>query len=285
MKDFTCRSNESRLSTLKYVHRILLCCAIMSAGVVLLIAQSGKITAKDQKAAEAITAAITALGGEKNIDNIKSLILTGTTKYYAGSAVDETEIRILLPDSYLRIEKRIGNVLTIYRRVSKGESHTVGFTGTGGRVEVYPLTNEVNSFFSLLMGALLKGGPIAPLNLSAVAGTSDKFSIATETGAPGVIEFDPVRKYPLLISYKDVVRNLKMTQTASHNFPLMRLGEEEVIDSVMRFNDRVAVEGIMFPLTIVFESGRKTDGELKIEKVQINPKLTLADFEIPESLR
>jgi hypothetical protein len=61
------------------------------------------------------------------------------------------------------------------------------------------------------------------------------------------------------------------------------LGGEELVDSVIRFKDRIAVDGVMFPGTIVFESGRGGDRELKIENIQINPKLSLADFEIPQS--
>jgi hypothetical protein len=265
----------------------------MAASVVLLIAQSGKITAKDQKAAEAIKAAIKALGGEKNIDNIKSLILTGTTKYYSHSAIDETEIRILLPDNYLRIDKRIvAGDMTRYASASKGESQNAAFGSTGNRI-VTDIANEVNRFLCLLMGTLLKGDPVASLTLSAVAGTSSKFSIAKESGALGEIELDPISKYPLLISYKDAVRNVQppsVTKTATSkpdkfNFSVsIRPGDEELVDSVMRFKDRFDVDGIMFPGTIVFESGRGSDRELKIEKVQINPKLTLADFEIPESL-
>jgi hypothetical protein len=262
----------------------------MAAGVVSLIAQSVKITAKDQKAAEAIAAAITALGGEKNIDNIKSLILTGTTRYYSHSGVYETEIRILLPDNYLLIDKRIGSEMTIYARASKGESRTVGFTGTGERMGV-PLSNEVNRFSSLLIGALLMGDPVAPLTISAVVGASGRFSIAKATGALGEIEFDPKEKYPLLISYTDVVRNITVQENNKTNANgkfsgSIRIGPgpEELVDSIMRFKDRVAVGNVVFPGTIVFESRGKADRELKIEKVQINPKLTLADFEIPESL-
>jgi len=254
------------------------------AGVALLIAQAGKITAKDQKAAEAITAAIMALGGEKNIDNIKSLILTGTTKYSSHGAVDETEIRILLPDNYLRIDKRIGYGTLQYARASSGESLNIGFTETGGPLGV-PRANEVNRFASLLIGALLKGDPVAPLIISAVADTSNKFSIAKETGVLGEIEFDPVRKYPLLISYKDAVRNLTIYKTTYNDGKITSerggSGNEEFVDSIMRFKDRIAVDGVMFPGTIVFESRGKPISELKFENIQINPKLSLADFEIP----
>jgi len=261
----------------------------MASGVVLLTAQSGKIVTKDQKAAEAITEAIKALGGEKNIGNVKSLILTGTTKHSSTSSVDETEIRILLPDNYLRIDRHIGSGMTIYAIASNGMYRTEAFTGTGDRMATGG-ANVVNRFSWLLMGALLKGDPIASLTITAVPGTSDRFSIAKETGAFGEIEFDPVRKYPLLVSYKDVVRRITTERTDTSNNsgrPSGKIsigpGPEESVDSIMRFKDRVAVDGIMFPGTIVFESQGNAVSELKIEKVQINPKLSLTDFEIPQS--
>ena len=290
MKDCHCGSDERLMSrrqrTLKYVLRVTCCCVIMAVGVVLLTAKSGKITAKDQKAAEVIKAAITALGGEENIDNVKSLILTGTTKYYSYDAVDDTEIRILLPDNYLRIDKRSG--MTVYARASKGKTQTAGFTETGDRMGTNH-ANEVNRFAYLLLGALLKGDPVAPLTISAVSNTSDKFSIAKETGVLGEIEFDPSSKFPFLISYKDAERKMTIQKNSrdtggkfSGNI-VIGPGAEELVDSIMRFKDRFAVDGIMFPRTIVFESRGKPVKELKIEKIQINPKLTLADFEIPEA--
>ena len=283
MNNLTCGSNESRWNALKYVRRVLLYIVIMAVCVALLSAQSGKITAKDQKSADAITAAITALGGEKNINNIKSLILTGTTKYFSHSGVDETEIRILLPDNYLRIEKRIGRGSTIYYKASNGESQRRGFDGTGNALHGSE-ANEVNRFASLLMGLLLKGDPVAPVTISAASGLSDRFSIAAETEAIEEMEFDPAGKYPLLVSFKDAVTNIGgpvITKTEKGRIISLST-EHKIVDSVMRFTDRVVVDGVMFPGTIVFESGGKTVWELKIEKIQINPKLSLADFELPE---
>ena len=300
MEAFTRRPKKSSRNTLKYWRRVLVYCVIMAASVVLLTAQSGKITAKDQKAAEAMKAAITALGGEKNLDNVKSLILTGTTKYYSHVAVDDTEIRILLPDNYLRIDKRSG--MTVYAKASKGKAQTAGFTETGDRMGT-TVRDEVNRFSCLLLGALLKGDPLVLPNLSSVVGTSSKFNIATETGILGEIEFDPKEKYPLFISYKDTVRNIAKFSTtekpeniektpskllsanSSNNirFTMVGPGLEEIVDSIMRFKNRIAVDGIMFPETIVFESRGNAISELKIEKIQINPKLSLADFEIPQS--
>jgi len=49
----------------------------------------------------------------------------------------------------------------------------------------------------------------------------------------------------------------------------------------MQFNEWLAVDGIMFP-RVVTTKAETMDRGMRIEKVQINPKLTLKYFEIPE---
>jgi len=63
MANLNSRSNKNVWNTLKYGYGVALCCVIIAASGVLLMAQSGKITTKDQRAAAAVTEAIKALGG------------------------------------------------------------------------------------------------------------------------------------------------------------------------------------------------------------------------------
>jgi len=108
MKDFICRSSKHRRSILKYGHRVLLCCVLITAGVVLLTAQSGKITDKDPKTAEAITA----LDGEKNILFVgNSLVIFGN-----------------IPEQLRTVSEMYG-VKVNYRDISK-LGVTLGFTKT-----------------------------------------------------------------------------------------------------------------------------------------------------------
>jgi len=248
-------------------------------------AQSGKITANDKMAAEAISDAIKALGGEKNLDGIRSLVLTGTEKVFTSDVMMEIEIRILLPDNFLMISKRDVpgfGPSSVYRGVSKSEVRNAAFTGTG-KVATAPFTpeDEINRYASMLMGALLKGDAVAPLTLTSVADASNRFSVANAAGVLCEIEFAPGEKYPLLVSYKNVVGRFMMQQT--DNSMIGRIGPvSETVDSIMRFNDRAAVDGVMFPMTIVFESRGNVDREIRFEKIQINPKLTITDFDIPQ---
>ena len=102
LRDF-CERNFSG----KHIVYYILCIGIVAVfGASFLPAQSGEILPKDQKAIEAIAAAKKALGGEKNIDNIKSLILTGTEKQLqpAGNySQHRFELKIMLPDNFIWI--------------------------------------------------------------------------------------------------------------------------------------------------------------------------------------
>jgi len=259
----------------------------MAAGVVLLMAQSGRITAKDQRATQAITEAITALGGEKNIDGIRSLILTGTSQLAGNPIRQEVELRILLPDSFLWINTSniMGNKMVRYNGASKGELLNASFMGAERipSITADSLDAQLNRFANLLMGALLKSGPIAPLTLSSTAGASNRFSIEKATGLLGEIEFDPQGKYPLLISYKDVVQlPPQMPKNPRKKMTITDLSPgTSVVDAVVRFKDRASIDGVMFPRTIVTES-QGDIREFRFGNIQINPNLTLKDFEIPE---
>jgi len=263
----------------------------MAASVVPLMSQSGKIAAKDPKAAEAMTEAIKALGGEKNIDNIKSLILTGTMTWASQKGrVDKIEIKILLPNNILRTSEVTISGLRVYQGITKGELINTTFSGTN-RVNTssFGYDYELAEFARLLTGALLRGGPVDPLTITSITGISDKFSVAATTEILGEIEFDPKEKYPLLISYKGLMTidfdssSWQMTTDPKTGMSRgsLQLGRNVVVDTVMRFKDRSAVDGVMFPRTIVYERQGEVFRELKIDKIQINPKLTLADFEIP----
>jgi len=263
----------------------MLCCVLIVFGNVLLKAQSEIIASKDPKAAEALTASIKALGGEKNIDAIQSLILTGTTTFAQTKVVEEVEVRIFLPDNVIWISKR--PMYIRYNGVSNGVSRNAGFAGKERMgVPTSTAQDELKRLAILLIGTALREGPVAPLTLSSVAGASDKYNITNATGDLGVVEFDPKDKFPSFIGFKDVVADYLSEPTTVPGTNIMRttLGGPETknVDAGMRFKDRVAVDGIMFPMTIVFESGGEVDREVRFEKIQINPKLTVADFEIPK---
>jgi hypothetical protein len=145
--------------------------------------------------------------------------------------------------------------------------------------------DEVDRFTYLMMGVLLKSDLVVPLTLTSTSGVPERFSMARITGEMGMIEFDSREKYPVLIRYKDVVAITKGEIGVTPGSGPVNISSKpgtEVVDTVIRFNDRVAVDGVMFPKTIIFESTIWGETEVRFEKIQINPKLTLKDFEIPQ---
>ena len=264
---------------------IAVCIAFVISGSAL-IAQSGKIVSLDKNAAAAIEEARNALGGENNINGIKSLVLTGTRNTHdirtkLGTS-NNFEIKILLPDNYvsaINVSKPTPGVPDSiqYRGVSNGE--LIYGTITGG-IKTYSINtdgpNAVNiqldDFARLLLGTILKSDPVSPITLSPLRRASNKFSVETTRGLLCEIEFDSKNKYPSVITYKEDIPAITFFGVSS---------EAKTVERVVRFKDRKAIDGVMFPMSIVHEYDNVVQ-EFKIKTVQINPKLELKDFELPE---
>jgi len=300
LRDF-CERNFSG----KHIVYYILCIGIVAVfGASFLPAQSGEILPKDQKAIEAIAAAKKALGGEKNIDNIKSLILTGTEKQLqpAGNySQHRFELKIMLPDNFIWITHMATTPRGAsyrYHGVSNGELRSEMYTGTERAPKVVPQNFNMQTAANvqldvtsrLLIGAVLKvlkSDPADPITILAIPDIHNRFSITSTRGMFVDVEFDPKDKYPSSVMYKTTVPPIFTAQPANSKPGSITIipssDKPEVVDAVIRFKDRVAVDGVMFPKNIIYENA---DGnvfrELLIEKVQINPKLSLKDFELPQ---
>ena len=260
------------------------CVALVIAGP-LLVAQSGKIESKDKKAAAAIEAAKKALGGENIIDGIKSLLLTGTIT--TGASKENFEIKILLPDNYIKYRKMQDDAYDARRNerndllrshginatsrvlgISNGELIEERTTVDGIKtyhkynIDNMPYANRtLDELARLLLGTILKTDSKAPLTVSSLQGASNKFSVVTARGLLCEIEFDSKHKYPSVITYKD------------ETLP----GRQVVV----RFKDREAIDGVMFPKTMVEEyefNNKAGQTKWEFDKVLINPKLDINDF-------
>jgi len=234
-------------------------------------AQSGGITTKDQKAKEALDAALKALGGADKIDGIKSLILKGSETAFPNGLF---ETWILLPDNFLHFRGPEADKPNRRRRdrssISQGKTlqllsslNSAGTKFIRGDPEteeaiasVKATVDEASDTWSyLLMGMLAKSGP-TPLALSSGL-TPGIFILTKNDGITAEIEFDSITGYPSVIRYE---------------FP-KRKGE-------MRFSDRFSVNGVMFPRMITITTGNSWwDTKRQIEEVRINPNLGLDDFE------
>jgi hypothetical protein len=245
---------------------LYLCSAatVMCLCAVFLTAQSIGVTAKDQKAKEAVDKALKVLGGADKIDGIKSLTLEGTEKL--GASSNEFEILMLFPDSFIRI-----NNLAASRSYSDGISQEtvlpaltfIKDSKINDKLDKKDLATanavlnarrDVWSYF--LIGLLAKAGP-TPLAISS-GSTPGVFNLTKKNGGAGEIEFDSKTGYPSVVRYKTTRESVEV-----------------------RFSNRFSVNGIMFPKTITVPTkiGDTTYNiERQINEIQINPKLSLKDF-------
>ena len=277
--------------------------AIFSCAV-LLMAQSGGITTKDPKAKAAVDTALKALGGTDKIGGIKSIVIKGTETSATGwsgvpggemkktnSATYAFEIRVLLPDSFIKINRIPDRI--IYSGISRGALLTLipsRRTPVGISAEIrHPHTPEnesevrnqaalyntrIDEWSRLLIGMVAKIGPV-PMTLSS-GSKPDRLTLAKTDGDVCEIEFDSKTGYPSVVRYKEVSA---LPNLPSSGTPVI-LGPR-IVDQEIRFRDRFSVNGIMFP-RIISMNGDMLDTEMKIEEVQINPNLSLKDFEIPK---
>ena len=285
---------KSHMNRVKGISRFFLCMRIAATVCLcflVLPAQSGGITTKDQKAKEALDTAVKALGGADKIGEIKSLIIKGTQILILHEGLGsspgvisskptprEFEIRILLPDSFIRIDNPTttnsgfgvsGGMLIPPIQLSvvttDGNPSPEKMPGLEESIVANRLNERIDEWSRFLIGTLMQSGP-SPLTLSS-ASKPGVFSINKKDGVAGEIEFDSKTCYPSVIRYNAPRRT--MVAESGNAF-----------DGEMRFQDRFSVNGIMFPRTITTFEPENPTRELRIEEVQINPKLSLADFEI-----
>ena len=247
--------------------------AMICLGSVLLMAQSSGITVnnRDQKAQEAVDAALKALGGADKINGIKSLIIKGTSVSYDNAFVlkytnepttqSVFEIRILWPDSFLRILSITdGRVITL--GVSNGKL-IMDSPSISAKMNAGATDSMLAEWTAFSIGTLMKAGP-KPLTISSRSKPGN-LKLSIRDLPDGELEIDPNIAYPSYAGY-----SFTNKYEASG-------GPREIQFS----NDRFPVSGIMFPREII----RTTSGGslfMRIEEVLINPELTLKDFEIPK---
>jgi len=266
---------------------------------VLLLAQSGGITTKDPKAKEVLDVALKTLGGADKIGEIKSLIVKGkaTNGIFSsengapfkktGSVNYNFEIRILLPDNFIRIDQ-FSDKRTTYSGISQGKLLSPQLPGTMtingvvqpqddeqlARATAIGVNYEIDEWSRFLIGTLAKAGTV-PLMLSSGA-TSGVFALIKTDGAVGEVEFDSKTGWPAIVRTAGYRGNTNLNTVNSITFTVGQVRESE-----MRLLNRFSVSGIMFP-RIIKMTGTRMDREMRIDEVQINPNLNLKDFEVPE---
>ena len=297
-------SNRANIRARALLHAAVAACLCTA----FLTAQSGGITTTDPKAKEMLDTALQALGGADKIGDIKSLIVkgkatswafslkTGSQGTKAYSSTSDIEIRILLPDNFIEINRFPER--TVYYGISQGKLLPPGTTTVvrlnNGRVQAITQDADIaernqaisvnaraDQWSRLLTGTLVKAGPV-PLTLSS-GSTSGVFTLTKMDGDLGEVEFDSKTGYPLLVRTggsrpaNTSFPQFKSDYTSPSSFSSIGMA----YDREIRFSDRFSVNGVMFP-RIITTTGWMIDIEWRIVDVQINPILSMKDFEVPE---
>jgi len=150
--------------------------------------------------------------------------------------------------------------------------------------------NQIDEWARFLIGTLAKTGP-APLTLS--SGSTPGVFALEKTGEDfGEIEFDSKTGYPSVVRFKtpgppkfiQAITSSVDPETGEtrYSFDSRNMPEPDTVIAEIRFKDRFSVDGIMFPRVIHWQIPGRRDVELWIDEVQINPSLSLEDFEVPE---
>lgn len=274
------------------------------------MAQSDGITTKDPKAKETVDAALKAIGGEDKTSSIKSIIIKGSETrimwmssqstidgkltHTTTPSTNEFEIRILLPDNFIQITRL--PTRTTYTGISQGALLTLppaaivtDSSGVGNTIQTFKAAEGTaksradagkDEWACFLAGMLIKAGPM-PLTLSS-GSTPGVFNLTNHAGDFGEIEFDSKTGYPSVVRYK-TTRGSMSTIIGGPGDSLGRDSNitQDMVENEIGFHDRFSIEGIMFPKTISM-TGPPVDRTLYINSVQINPKLSLKDFEVPK---
>ncbi len=216
------------------------------------------------------SARIAIFGGPGGIARLKAMRFTGKSRFPAadGSILTATvEIRVLLPDRYLRIDTgSFGRRLTGFA----GETTTSLMEAENGKITQDPgdaksiLYTHRSTLSRLMLGVATYASQANPLTLQTrdtpreMPGPSDPLGIDVVGGDGWVARF--------------------ILEGKSH-LParIQHWGAERVLLTTL-FTDHRSVDGMTVPYRIATTAGDRIVDELVFDTIVVNPKLTKADF-------
>lgn len=229
------------------------------------------VAMRDVKTRDLVTSARTAVfGGPGGVALLRSLRFKGTSHFPAedGSMVSAAvEIRVMLPDHYLRIDtgsfgKRMsGFAGSTTLRLIEGPTGVPQLDPTDPRTA---LANDRAQLTRLMLGAAFYSSPAIPLALQTrdtpreMPGPSDPLGVdATgDNGFAARVVLDGKSRMPARVVYWGVDRSLL----------------------TMTLTERRSTGGMKAPFRIVTTAGDRVVDELAFDEVAVNPRMTKADF-------
>jgi len=241
---------------------------------------------KDPTSESLLRAARVAVGrGEGKVLALRSLLLKGKSRVALGDQppVDASvEIRVLLPDNYLRIDAAPGSRLItgfsgnrLLTAVDDGDS----LTAPPANLHAGLLKVEQARLARLLLGMATYVSPYYFVTFRAMGGQTEMVNpldapartvvrdgrldsnVIEGAGRDGfyVRLFLNAERFPITLAYRG-------TKDAMHE---------------MSFADRREVQGLTLPFRIVTKDGKRTTDELVFDRIEVNAPLAAEDFVVP----
>ena len=259
---------------------------VVLSGGILGLAQDF-VTFKDQPSQDLFVASRAALArGDGSVKNLQSLILKGRARLAqddGSQAESAVVIKVLLPDSYLRVDTYPATVqatgfqgnrlLTSITEAGQTSTPPPALTGALLKNERARVTRLLLGSATALMPALRLIGRTAP-GIGSMERPSETSTGATTYASAGelrLIEFSG----PDGFYTRFVVDSARLPQRLE-----FQAAKDEIWTTT--FSDRRAVSGLLLPYHIVTTGRGGVREDLKLDEILVNPELSKGDFVGPK---
>lgn len=210
-----------------------------------------------------------AVGSAEALRSLQSVHLQGRVRVLNGATGQLTgpyplEIRIMLPDRYLRIENRRAFELRSGFARDKLLSAMVATSSEGSFGATYApdeIDRERQRLGHLMLGLLAYEVPVARLPIGP-ASSPTAVSVPAADGGPGTLEFDQASGLPIRLRYEG---NVHFPVPGSTMPP-----PPERAEIIWTYGDRRTVAGLAFPHRIVRTSRDITLEEITFDSIVLN---------------
>jgi len=228
-----------------------------------------------QEASALLKNARAAIGGESKLAAVRSLALQGHTRILVGSTGKlsdpySLDIRILLPDDYVRIENhdwyetRSGFAGSELLNAAKALKPGSTFGASYGPEQI----NIERAVFARLMLGMLAQTPMIPMTLRQTSAATAE--VSGPDGFSAFLDFDALTHLPTRLRHTGPVHFPQPGSTMP--------SAPQQAEIVWTFGDRRDVNGLKLPHHIVRTSRDVTLEEMLFETVRVNPPLSPNDF-------
>jgi hypothetical protein len=252
-----------------------------SKALVLLAIASSTISAaqrRDPAPEDVLASARKALAGGQT-DSVKSLRLHGRSQSLnlaTAQAAEprQLEIRILLPDHFLRIERtdaiewRYGFSGDVLLNAMKPLKPDVNVGGSWGPEQ---LKIERLTAARLVLGMLARADVLA--GVRPIASDASATTIEGPDGFKAMLELDPSTRIPLRLRYQSGVR-----LPPPGGQPLGGPPPSTQAEVIQEFLERRAVVGVLIPHRVMTTAKGFTLSDLRFDKIVVNPGFRPGDF-------